>query len=327
VTTTILDGNDDVLDAYSRVVTHVARVLTPSVVSLRVHRRSRDGIAPGAGSGVVMTPDGFILTSAHVVERSESGSAAFTDGRELDFTVVGADPLSDLAVVRVHVSDGGMSLQPAQLGDASRLQVGQLVVAVGNPLGFAGSVSAGVVSGIGRSMTTRAGRATRLVENVIQTDAALHPGNSGGALANAAAEVVGVNTAVVGPGIGQGLGLAVPIDATTRAIIGALMSDGRVRRAYLGLAGGTRPLPPRAIQVTGRERGLEVTSVVAGSPAARAGIRPEDVVLEIDGLALEGVGELQRLMAGERIGRATRVTIYRDGQVREVDVTPEELRH
>jgi S1-C subfamily serine protease len=327
VTTTILDGNDDVLDAYSRVVTHVARVLTPSVVSLRVHRRSRDGVAPGAGSGVVMTPDGFILTSAHVVERSESGSAAFTDGRELDFTVVGADPLSDLAVVRVHVSDGGMSLQPAQLGDASRLQVGQLVVAVGNPLGFAGSVSAGVVSGIGRSMTTRAGRATRLVENVIQTDAALHPGNSGGALANAAAEVVGVNTAVVGPGIGQGLGLAVPIDATTRAIIGALMSDGRVRRAYLGLAGGTRPLPPRAIQVTGRERGLEVTSVVAGSPAARAGIRPEDVVLEIDGLALDGVGELQRLMAGERIGRATRVTIYRDGQVREVDVTPEELRH
>ncbi|HEY7134500.1 MAG TPA: trypsin-like peptidase domain-containing protein [Acidimicrobiia bacterium] len=327
MTTTILDGNDDVLDAYSRVVTRVARVLTPSVVSLRVHRRNRDGTAPGAGSGVVMTPDGFILTSAHVVERSESGSAAFTDGRELDFTVVGADPLSDLAVVRVHVSDGGMSLQPAQLGDASRLQVGQLVVAVGNPLGFAGSVSAGVVSGIGRSMTTRAGRATRLVENVIQTDAALHPGNSGGALANAAAEVVGVNTAVVGPGIGQGLGLAVPIDATTRAIIGALMSDGRVRRAYLGLAGGTRPLPPRAIQVTGRERGLEVTSVVAGSPAARAGIRPEDVVLEIDGLALEGVGELQRLMAGERIGRATRVTIYRDGQVREVDVTPEELRH
>jgi S1-C subfamily serine protease len=327
VTTTVLDGNDDVLDAYSRVVTHVARVLTPSVVSLRVHRRSRDGTAPGAGSGVVMTPDGFILTSAHVVERSESGSAALTDGRELDFAVVGADALSDLAVVRVHVPEGAASLEPAQLGDASRLQVGQLVVAVGNPLGFAGSVSAGVVSGIGRSMTTRAGRATRLVENVIQTDAALHPGNSGGALANAAAEVVGVNTAVVGPGIGQGLGLAVPIDATTRAIIGALMSDGRVRRAYLGLAGGTRPLPPRAIQVTGRDRGLEVTSVVAGSPAARAGIRPEDVVLEIDSRPLEGVGELQRLMSGDRIGRATRVTIYRDGEVRNVDVTPEELRH
>jgi serine protease Do len=206
-----------VLDAYSRVVTHVARVLTPSVVSLRVHRRARDGrdgAAPGAGSGVVMTPDGFVLTSAHVVELSHAGSASFPDGRELDFEVVGADPLSDLAVVRVHVPHGGPSLESAQLGDASLLQVGQLVVAVGNPLGFAGSVSAGVVSGLGRSMTTRAGRATRLVENVIQTDAALHPGNSGGALANAAAEVIGVNTAVVGPGIGQGLGLAVPIDAT-----------------------------------------------------------------------------------------------------------------
>jgi S1-C subfamily serine protease len=197
---------------------------------------------------------------------------------------------------------------------------------VGNPLGFAGSVSAGVVSGLGRSMTTRAGRATRLVENVIQTDAALHPGNSGGALAIATGEVVGVNTAVVGPGIGQGLGLAVPIDDTTRGIVASLLAGRRVRRAYLGVAGGTRPLPPRAVRLTGRARGLEVISVVAGSPAARAGIRPEDLVLAIDGTPLDGVGELQRLMTGDRVGRATSVTVFRDGGVHDLTVVPEELR-
>jgi len=315
---------DDALDVYSRVVSSVASALTPSVASLRIRRRSSEAGA-GAGSGVVMTPDGFLLTSAHVVTSGAAGTAAFADGRELNFEVVGADPLSDLAVVRVAVPAGAIPLQPARLGDASRLRVGQLVVAVGNPLGFAGSVSAGVVSGLGRSMTTRAGRATRLVENVIQTDAALHPGNSGGALAVATGDVVGINTAVVGPGIGQGLGLAVPIDDTTRAIIGALMRDGKVRRAYLGLAGGTRPLPPRAARLTGRSKGLEVISVVAGSPASRAGVRPEDIVLDIDGVAIAAVGELQRLMSGDRVGRPTRVTVYRGGEVRQLDVTPDEL--
>jgi S1-C subfamily serine protease len=313
------------LDAYSRVVTTVARDLTPSVASLRIHRRSRDGLATGAGSGVVITPDGFLLTSAHVVAAGGAGTASFADGRELDFEVVGADALSDLAVVRVAVPADGTALQPARLGDATRLQVGQLVVAVGNPLGFAGSVSAGVVSGLGRSMTTRAGRSTRLVENVIQTDAALHPGNSGGALATATADVIGINTAVVGPGIGQGLGLAIPIDSTTRAIVSALMHDGRVRRAYLGLAGGTRPLPPRAVRVTGRSQGLEVISVVAGSPAARAGIRPEDIVIDIDGVGVAAVGELQRLMTGDRVGRSTRIAVYRNGEVRQLDITPDEL--
>ncbi|MBV8952470.1 MAG: trypsin-like peptidase domain-containing protein [Actinobacteria bacterium] len=315
----------EALDAYSRVVTSVARSLTPSVASLRVHHRSRDGVASGAGSGVVITPDGFLLTSAHVVASGASGTAAFADGRELEFEVVGADALSDLAVVRVAIPGGGASLVPARLGDATHLQVGQLVVAVGNPLGFAGSVSAGVVSGLGRSMTTRAGRTTRLIENVIQTDAALHPGNSGGALANARSDVVGINTAVVGPGVGQGLGLAVPIDATTRAIVSALMRDGRVRRAYLGLAGGTRPLPPRAARATGRSHGLEVISVVSGSPASRAGIRPEDIVVNIDGVDIAAVGELQRLMTAERVGRPTLVTLYRNGEVREIDVVPDEL--
>ena len=315
-------SDDDALDAYSRVVTRVARVVTPSVASLRVRRRGR---VAGAGSGVAMTPDGFLLTSAHVVDGCDGGEAGFADGRELDFDVVGRDPLSDLAVVRVHLSPSGAPLTAAVLGDAARLQVGQLVVAVGNPLGFEGSLSAGVVSGLGRSMVARGGAGSRLVENVIQTDAALHPGNSGGALANGRAEVVGVNTAVVGPGIGQGLGLAVPIDATTRAIVGALMRDGLVRRAYLGIAGGTRPLPPRATRMTGRSNGLEVTTVVAGSPAARAGLRPEDVVLDVDGIAVVGVGELQRLMTGERIGRPVPLRVYRSGDVVEIAVTPTEL--
>ncbi len=317
--------DSEALDAYSRVVTTVARVLTPSVASLRVRDRSGQGVTAGAGSGVVITADGFVLTSAHVVAAAGSGTASFADGRELEFEVVGADALSDLAVVRVTIPGGGASLTPARLGDATRLQVGQLVVAVGNPLGFAGSVSAGVVSGLGRSMTTRAGRTTRLVENVIQTDAALHPGNSGGALATARADVVGINTAVVGPGVGQGLGLAVPIDHTTRAIVSTLMRDRRVRRAYLGLAGGTRPLPPRAASATGRSHGLEVISVVAGSPASRAGIRPEDIVIDIDGAHIATVGELQRVMTGDRVGRSTTVTVYRNGEVHVLEVTPGEL--
>ncbi|HXF56170.1 MAG TPA: trypsin-like peptidase domain-containing protein, partial [Actinomycetota bacterium] len=225
---------EEALDAYSRVIVAVAERLSPSVASLRVARRGwRGAPVEGAGSAVAITPDGFLLTSAHVVQGLHRGSASFVDGREFAVEVVGADPLSDLAVVRAD----GRDLAPAVLGDASRLRVGQLVVAIGNPLGFAGSVTAGVVSALGRSLPTRAGSVTRLIENVIQTDAALHPGNSGGALADARARVVGISTAVVGPGIGQGLGLAVPVNATTRRIIAALMTEGRFRRAFLGIAG------------------------------------------------------------------------------------------
>src|SRR5213080_2675945 len=226
---------DEALDAYSRAVTSVAERLTPSVANLRVSRRVRGGRRlDGGGSAVVITPDGFTLTSAHVIERAEGGRASFVDGRELGFEVVGSDPLSDLALLRVDARD----LAPAELGEAERLRVGQLVVAIGNPHGFAGSVTAGVVSALGRSLPTRGGR---VVDNVIQTDAALNPGNSGGALADGRGRVIGVNTAVAG----VGLGLAVPINDATRRIIGALMSEGRFRRAYLGIAGGTRPLPPR----------------------------------------------------------------------------------
>src|SRR3989441_2498179 len=236
------------LDAYSRVVTEVAQRLAPSIVSLRVTSRRR----AGGGSGAVVTPDGFLLTSAHVVAGADQAEASFADGRELRAEIVGADPLSDLAVLRADARD----LVPAELGDAESLQVGQLVVAIGSPLGFAGSVTAGVVSALNRSFPTRSGSATRFVENVIQTDAALNPGNSGGALADGNGRVVGINTAVAG----VGLGLAVPINAVTRRIIGALITDGRVRRAYLGIGLGNRPLPPRLARELGRQSCVEVVA-------------------------------------------------------------------
>jgi S1-C subfamily serine protease len=308
------------LDAYSQTVSSVARVVMPSVVSLLIgSRRPR-----GAGSGVVITPDGFMLTSAHVVARTHSGTAAFADGRELPFTIVGTDPLSDLAVVHVDVP-AEPRIQPATLGDAEQLVVGQLVVAIGNPLGFTGSVSAGVVSGLGRAMPTQAGGAQRVIEDVIQTDASLHPGNSGGALAISNGDVVGINTAVVGPGIGQGLGLAVPINAATRDIVAALMRDGRVRRAYLGVAGGTRTLPPNTARHAGQARGVEITSVVSASPADHAGLRPGDVLLTVDEQATETVSALQRLMSSERIDHNLAVRVWRDGAEIATTVRPVEL--
>src|SRR5260221_2563019 len=267
-------SDEEALDAYSSAVPRVADLLAPSVANLRVYRRVPGGRrVEGGGSGVVITPDGFLLTSAHVVTGSDGGVASFTDGRELDLEIIGADPLSDLAVVRTQ----GATLTAATLGDAGKLRVGQLVVAIGNPLGFAGSVTAGVVSALGRSLPTTSGSVTRLVENVIQTDAALHPGNSGGALVDSTGRVVGINTAVVGPGMGQGLGLAVPINEATRRIVASLIADGRVRRAYLGIAGGPRPLSPRLATQTGRDRCIEVVEVVSRSPAARAGLPSQEL--------------------------------------------------
>jgi len=305
------------LDAYSRVVTEVARRLSPSVANLRVSRRIRGRRVQGGGSGVVITPDGFVLTSAHVVEGADGGVASLMDGRELTVTVVGSDPLSDLAVLRAESGD----LTPAELGDAEALQVGQLVVAVGNPNGFAGSVTAGVVSALGRSLPTRSGSATRIVEDVIQTDAALNPGNSGGALADGSGRVVGINTAVAG----VGLGLAVPINATTRRIVGALMTEGRFRRAYIGIAGGARPLPPRLAAALGRQTGIEVVEVVEDSPADRVGLRAEDLIVEVDGTPVAGVDDLQRLMSGELIGRGVTAKLLRRGHELEVEVVPDEL--
>jgi S1-C subfamily serine protease len=315
-------NDDDALDAYSAVVASVAERVSPSVASLRVTRslgRSRGGgrRTAGTGSAVVLTPDGYLVTSAHVLAGTDGGSATFPDGRSFELDIVGTDPLSDLAVISVRGGD----LRPAELGDAGRLRVGQLVVAVGNPLGYAGSVTAGVVSGIGRSLPTTSGTVARLVENVIQTDAALNPGNSGGALVDSRARLVGVNTAVAG----FGLGLAIPVDASTQRIVAALFATGRYRRGYLGVAGGARPLPPRVAQARGQASGVEVIEVIVGSPAAHVGLRGEDVLLAVDGLAVTGIADLQRLMDEEHIGRPLAVELWRGGQVRTVTVTPAEL--
>ncbi|HEX3429117.1 MAG TPA: trypsin-like peptidase domain-containing protein [Candidatus Limnocylindrales bacterium] len=307
---------EEALDAYSTAVSGAAARLIPSVASLRVERRS--GWGGGSGSAVTFTPDGFLLTNAHVVAGAERGTATFVDGDELSFDVVGRDSLSDLAVVRAS----GNGLAAAPFGDAARLRVGQLVVAIGNPLGFAGSVTAGVVSALGRSLAARDGQASRLVENVIQTDAALNPGNSGGALADVRGRVVGINTAVAG----IGLGLAVPIDAATRTIIAALMRDGRVRRAYLGVVGGTRRLPAPLADRLGRPSGLEVVQLLEGSPAAAAGVRAGDLIVSLDGRPIAGVGDLQRSLVGALVGRVIEVTLERDGQLAEVEITPTELQ-
>jgi S1-C subfamily serine protease len=306
-------GDTDALDAYSRVVVAVAERLLPSVASLR-H-------AAGNGSAVALSSDGLLVTSAHVIAGGRIGTAVFHNGAELPYEVVGRDRLSDLAVVRVPTSN----LPAAELGDAAGLRVGQLVVAVGSPLGFAGSVSAGVVSALGRSLPTVEGRRARVVEGVIQTDAALHPGNSGGALATSDARVVGINTAVVSPGIGQGLGLAVPLDATTMSIIGALVAHGRVDRAELGLSGGGRALPPRVADQLGRRRGVEVTGVVAGGPAAQAGVRPEDIVVALDGQPVEAISDLQRMLTGDRAGRPMEAKLVRGGEILGVAVVPRAL--
>jgi S1-C subfamily serine protease len=310
----------EALDAYSRTVAAVAARLTSSVANLRVARRVRGGrVLDGGGSGVVITSDGFVLTSAHVVAKTDlPGRATFADGRDLEFTIVGADPLSDLAVLRV----AGDDLVAAELGDAERLRVGQLVVAIGNPHGFGGSVTAGVVSALGRSLPTRSGSAMRIVDNVIQTDAALNPGNSGGALADGRGRVVGINTAVAG----VGLGLAVPINAATRRIVGGLMAEGRFRRAYLGLGGGERPLPPRLARQLGRSACVEIVQVVEGAPAAQAGLRAGDLIVAVDGEPVAGMAELQRLMIAERIGVPTTFTIARDVQLLDVALTPVELQ-
>ena len=312
-------AEDEALDAYSRAVITIAERLSPSVANLRVSRRVRGGRrAVGGGSGVVITPDGFMLTSAHVVAGTDGKvEASFVDGREFSAEVVGADPLSDLAVLRSETAD----LTPATLGDAEALRVGQLVVAIGNPNGFAGSVTAGVVSALGRSLPVRSRAAGRIVENVIQTDAALNPGNSGGALADGRGCVVGINTAVAG----VGLGLAVPINEVTRRIIGALMREGRFTRAYIGIAGGSRPLPPRIARELDRAACVEVVEVVEGSPAAKAGLRPEDLIVSVDDTPVEGADDLQRLMVAELIGERVTATVVRDGRVFTVDLMPVEL--
>jgi S1-C subfamily serine protease len=304
----------EALDAYSTTVTSVAERVLPSVASLRVGRAGRGG----AGSAVVITADGFLVTSAHVVAQGGSASASFLDGSEYDVDVVGADPLSDLAIARAR----GATIEPVRIGNADQLRVGQLVVAVGNPLGFSGSVTSGVVSGLGRSLATADGNGhRRFIEDVIQTDAALNPGNSGGALADWQARLIGVNTAVAG----MGLGLAVPMNRTTEAILSALMRNGRVRRAYLGIAGGTRALQPATAQKLGQKAGVEVQEVVSGSPAAGAALRSGDIIVSVAGVAVAKAGDLQRLMVETRIGSKLALSVLRGDHRITLEVVPVEL--
>ncbi|MDT4957700.1 MAG: hypothetical protein QOD31_1499 [Pseudonocardiales bacterium] len=308
------DDERDAMDAYSTVVIRVAEIVLPSVASLRVRTRRGNGIVSGGGSASVLTADGFLLTSAHVVAGASTADVAFADGTEVSADVIARDPLSDLAVLRAR----GDVPPPVTLGDAAQLRVGQMVVALGNPLGLAGSVTAGIVSALGRSLPTQAGR---VVDEVIQTDAALNPGNSGGALADSSGRVVGVNTAVAG----VGLGLAVPINDTTRRIITTLMTQGRVRRAWLGVAGAQAPLPPPLVAKLGRKTGLRVAQVVSDSPAASAGLRVGDVVVAVDGKPAATATELQRLMVEDAIGRRLEITVWRNGALVDVLAVPREL--
>src|SRR6202049_1577436 len=307
----------EALVSYSTTVISVAERVLPSVASLRVRRSGspRDG---GAGSGVVMTPDGFLVTSAHVVAQAPSASASFIDGNEYELDLVGADPLSDLAVARARAA----TLTPIKVGDADTLRVGQLVVAIGNPMGFSGSVTSGVVSGVGRSLATADGNGhRRFIEDVIQTDAALNPGNSGGALADWQAKLIGGNTAVAG----MGLGLAVPMNGTTQAILSALMRNGRVRRAFMGIAGGTRALPPAFAQRLERRAGVEVQEVVGGSPAAAAGLKGGDIIVSVGETSVAKAGDLQRQMVEARIGSKLPLTVLRGDHMVTIEVLPVEL--
>ncbi len=312
------DLDTSALDAYSQVVTAVAADLTPRVAALEVFHRRPDGrLAGGTGSAVIFTDDGFLLTNAHVVGNAEGGRLSFSDGTIVPFHVVGTDPLSDLAVIRAD----GATPPPVRLGQASQLRVGQLVVAVGNPLGLAGSVTAGVISGLGRSLPTRAGANVRVIDDVIQIDAALNPGNSGGALAISTGEVVGINTAVAG----AGLGLAIPINSTTSQIVATLMADGRVRRAYLGLAGNPVPLPPALANRRAQTSGLRIAQVVPGGPAAKAGLRAGDLLINAGGMPVTSAQALQRLMLAGAIGRPLTLTALRSDALVDVVVMPTEL--
>ncbi len=302
--------DDEILDAYSRTVVDVAESVLPSVASVSV-RTSRGG---GAGSASVITADGFLLTSAHVVVGARTAEASFSDGSTVGADVVGRDPLSDLAVLHAR----GDVPAPVVLGDAAKLRVGQLVVALGNPLGLAGSVTAGIVSALGRSLPTQSGR---VIDEVIQTDAALNPGNSGGVLADSSGRMVGVNTAVAGVGVG----LAVPINSTTRGIITALMTKGKVRRAWLGISGAQITLAPALAKRIGSPTGLQVAGVSANSAAEEAGLRRGDVVVELAGRLVVSTTAVQQLMVEDAIDKPIEITVWRNGALVDVIAVPREL--
>jgi serine protease Do len=308
----------DALDSYSQTVMRVAATVTPHVAALEMSAARRNGrVRVGAGSAVLFTEDGYLLTNAHVVAGTQRGHAVFADGNRMELELVGADPLSDLAVVHGRTP----RVAPAQFGAAESLRVGQLVVAVGNPLGLAGSVTAGVVSGLGRAIPVWSGGNRRVIEDVIQTDAALNPGNSGGALADTHSRIVGINTAVAG----AGLGLAIPINATTQRIISALLANGRVRRAYLGLVSTPTRLSPSAVIRTGQRDALRVVEVLPGSPADKAGLRAGDLLLAAGGRPVSDAESLQRLLFADAIGEPLPLAVLRDGTEIHLTAVPEEM--
>jgi S1-C subfamily serine protease len=321
------DDSVELLDSYSRAVVSAVDRVAPAVAHLEVTlggaaaRRSRGRRSPpsdaeptGAGSGFVFTPDGFLLTNSHVVERASRIRATFADGESHPAELVGVDPDTDLAVLRVDVR----SLVAASLGDSSRLRAGQVVIAIGNPLGFSSTVTSGVVSALGRTMRSQSGR---LIDGVIQTDAALNPGNSGGPLVDSRGQVVGINTAIIAGA--QGICFAVPVN-TARFVIPQLIRHGRVQRGWIGVSGQTITLSRRRVQVSHLDGagGVLITAVMPNSPAESAGLRSRDIVVELAGSRVGSVDDFQRLLAQERIGKTVPITIVREGARRILPIIP-----
>ena len=309
--------DDELLDAYSAAVVSAVDLVGPAVVKIDISvTRRRGGRQEGSGSGLVFAPDGLILTNCHVVEGASRIEIRFADGTRLEASPIGVDPDTDLAVIRAH----SMGLTWRPLGDSSRLRPGQVVIAIGSPYGFQHTVTAGVVSALGRSLRARSGR---LIEQLVQTDAALNPGNSGGPLVTSRGEVVGVNTAAI-LGV-QGISFAVPIN-TARRVVALLLRDGRVRRSVIGIAGQDMPLSRHVIRAHGltQQRGVGIVQVVDGGAAEQAGARPEDLILEFAGTKVESVDDLHRLLTEERIGAPQSLAVLRDGERRTLVVVPRE---
>ncbi len=319
VGTTGQDRDEDLLDAYSRAVVIVVEKVGPAVVSIGVKKRARSSRIgqEGAGSGVIIAPDGFVLTNSHVVEQADGVEVRLTDGRTFSANIVGSDPATDLAVVRAEAS----GLPAAELGDSNSLRAGQLAIAIGNPLGFQSTVSTGVISALGRALRSQSGR---LIENVIQTDVPLNPGNSGGPLVDSRGRVIGINTAVIF--MAQGISFAVPVN-TAKWVVGELVIRGKVRRAYLGIAGQARPISRRAqrrFQVRDATA-VEVISIEERGPASKAGLREGDVIVAVNGHAVASVDDIHRLLTGWTAGSPLSLTILRKGEQLEVHLTPGEM--
>jgi S1-C subfamily serine protease len=306
-----LHTDADLLDAYSRAVVDAAERVSPSVVNVEVGKGTR---GRGGGSGFVFTPDGFVLTNSHVVHGASSIAVTLSDGTEAGATLVGDDPDTDLAVIRVDAP----GLVPVSLGTSASLRPGQLAIAIGNPYGFQCTVTAGVVSALGRSLRSRSGR---LIDNVIQTDAALNPGNSGGPLVTSRGDVIGVNTAAILPA--QGICFAIAIDTATY-VAGRLIRDGRIHRGTIGVAGQTVPLHRRVARYHGLEQqsGVLVASVDTGGPAARAGLRDGDVIVSYAGRAVTGIDDLHRYLAEEPIGGEADASVLRGTDRLSIRITP-----